>query len=118
MLAVQELMPLVRINALAAAGLALIVGLLSPWLAGQASWVAIVLAVGYVLITQRWLAKPLTTPPWKQERKGSFKKKEPSRKEMIQWTLKVTLAAIGTQILTFMVVYTLVAGLIAGLLSP
>ncbi|MCG0239959.1 MAG: hypothetical protein L6E13_12455 [Firmicutes bacterium] len=108
----QEWMPMLRANALAAAGLAALVGILSPWLNRLPPWVGLLVAFVYVLVTQQWVSRYQATPPWKRPRKGSFKERQPSRREVLQWTLRVTALALSTQVVTFVAVYALISSLV------
>lgn len=106
----QELLPVAKANALAAAGFAVIMALVNRFI-GQNTLVLMGITIAYVLIMNRWAPRVVPPPPKPKERKGSFKpeKVPPGRQkwEMTRWTLKMIGVGMGVQMVVFAVIWSL-----------
>lgn len=113
----RELMPVVKANALAAAGFSVVAAVVTRFF-GQNTYVLLAVTVGYVLLMNRWVARVLPPPPAPKPRKGSFKpdKTPPNQKkwEAVRWTLKVAGTGVGVQMLVFTLVWSILALLLQG----
>lgn len=110
----QELLPVARANAVAAAGFGLIMALVNWFLPQNNTLVLLGITIAYVLIMNRWVTRVVPPPPQPRprERKGSFKPEKnppkPDRWAVVLWTLKVVGVGIAVQTVVFTTTWLLV----------
>lgn len=109
----QELLPVAKANAVAAAGFGVIMAVLNKTPFGQNTMVLLGVTILYVFVMNRWVTRVVPPMPSAQakERKGSFKadKTPPktSKWDVAKWTLKVMAVGVVAQMLVFTVVWML-----------
>ena len=111
----EDLWPLVRAHALGAGAFGALVAVLYYFLPGM-NWVFLGLAVAYIVVLNRYVARLMPRPPFARPRKGSHKPPKNAGWQITGWVLRTTAVGMLAQISGFGVAFVIVYEVLRALL--
>lgn len=111
----EDLWPLIRAHALGAGAFGALVAVLYFFLPGM-NLLFLVLAVAYIVVLNRYIARLMPRPPFARSRKGSHKPQKKAGWQVTGWVLRMTAAGMLAQLsgfaLAFVIVYEVLRALL------